>query len=89
MSKRYLSQEQCQSIVRLKAEGATVKNIARTFGVSEPTVYNIAAGRTRARARRQQNGQQDGHEPVFQEVDFSALPDEVLFTHVRIWDFIG
>lgn len=89
MPKRYLSPEQCQSIVRMKAEGASARNIARSFGISEPTVYNIAAGRTRPRAERYRNVQIRTAEPEVQEVDFSQLPDNVLFKHVRMWDFIG
>jgi hypothetical protein len=73
----------------MKREGTAARNIARTFNISEATVYNIASGRTRGRSEGRKKLVLHLPEPGIQEEDLSKRGDDEFFQHVRPWDFIG
>jgi IS30 family transposase len=88
VGKRYLSPEEHAEIHRLHAEKVSQQMIARKFGICEATVSNIVHGRSRPR-KPPLYRRVTSTPPEPQEQDFSQLPDDVLFKHVREWDFIG
>lgn len=88
---RYLRQEEVEEVAKLRAQGCLIKDIARKFSVCEATVSNIVRGKYAPRRRKQvETTLRSPYAPLdFKEENFSSLPDDVLFQHVREWDFIG
>jgi hypothetical protein len=93
VQKRYLSPEEGTAIIAMRAEGKGLKDIAKKFGICQATVSNIINGRHRVRGksnRRRACAPPRPHcEPEPDVQDFSQLPDDVLFKHVKPWDYIG
>lgn len=89
MQKRYLSPEEYESILRQKEEGIQSKDIAKAFGVCEATVSNVIHGRNKTRGKRRRAVGPPPSKCESEEMVFSELPDEVMFKHVRVWDYIG
>jgi hypothetical protein len=88
MPKRYLSPEEHAEIHRLHAASVSQKDIARQFRICEASVSNIVHGRSRPR-KPALHRRQTVQIPEAREQDFSQLPDNVLFKHVPVWDYIG
>lgn len=88
---RYLRQHEIDELIKLRDEGSKIKDIAKRFDVCEATVSNIVRGKYAPRRRKQvEVTLRSPYSPLdFKEEDFSSLPDDVLFQHVREWDFIG
>lgn len=88
---RYLSQEDFEQARQLRAAGWTFKAIAARFGVSDATISNHLNGKSAPRKEKKQpfTGAAADNSIPFEEEDFSTKADDVLFKHVRVWDFIG
>lgn len=91
---RYLRVEVHEAIKKMKVEeGLSIKDIAKKFGVCTATVSNIVNGKTVPRGANKlrkplpNRATIEANEVQFQ--DYSTLPDEVLFQHVRECNFIG
>jgi len=93
----YLSPAESAEIVRLfQEEGKSLKDLAKLFDICEATVYNHVHGRTNPRALRKKKIRPKKATVInlyassaCEEMDFSTLPDDVLFVHVRECNFIG
>jgi Helix-turn-helix domain len=93
---RYLAKSEIEDIHKLKAEGWMIKDIARRFAVCEETISHHITRKTALRGvgkwRRQPKITPLPAEVLaseLKEVDFSSLPDHVLFEHTRECNFIG
>jgi transcriptional regulator with XRE-family HTH domain len=91
---RYLVEGEHLAIKKLRLEeGMKIKEIAKRFNVCEATVSNIVKGNTvpRGTAKLRKASKQgpaiEAHE--LESQDFSQLPDDVMFEHVKEYNFIG
>ena len=94
MQKHYLSPEEEAGILKMREEGHKMLVIAKKFEICQATVSNVINGRHKVRGksncRRACAPPRRPHcEPAPEELVFIDLPDEVLFQHVRVWDYIG
>ena len=88
----WLSEKQEAEVVKMRLEGVRVKDIAKKFQVCDATISGIVKRRIGVIVRPKKGDMKYSHpdkEPGVKEEVFADLPDEVLFKHVRIWDFIG
>lgn len=91
---RYLREGQYEEIIQLRRDqGMMVKDLAKKYGVCDATISNICKGTAVPRGGNKiikpppSRKIPDACEIEF--VDFSILPDHVLFQHVREYNFIG
>lgn len=95
MQKHYLSPEEEAAILSMREEGNKMETIARKFGICQATVSNVINGKHKVRGkqnrRRGCGPRRPERELVTEEAEqvFVDLPDDVLFQHVRLWDYIG
>lgn len=87
----FLGQNEYEEILRLRQDGWKCKDIAKRFNVCEATAFNIVNGKTVPRRRRDVVTKiRNAYAALdFEEEDFSKKPDDALFQHVRVRDFIG
>jgi predicted transcriptional regulator len=88
---RHLRADEVEELKKLREEGWMIKNLAKHFGICTATVSNIMAGKTdpaKKKPAKQRVPKSSGIRE-FEEVNFKTLPNDALFQHVRIWDFIG
>lgn len=82
---RHLRLQDRQEILQLRSQKMLLKDIAARFNVSDAQISNVVNGKHIPKRIKE-----NPHAPVpFQEEDFSNLPNEVLFKHVKAFDFIG
>lgn len=76
----------------LRKEGWTIKAISEKIGVSTATVSCNVRGALPPHQRKKKlksNYKRNVDSVVFEEEVFADKQDDVLFQHVRPWDFIG
>lgn len=88
---RYLGPDEMEDVRKLRQQGRKIKDLAGQFNVSEGTIHNVLRDKTIPRRRKTvlPKAKNSFLPAGFEEEDFSKQPDNVLFQHVRIWDFIG
>lgn len=88
---RYLDVTEVEEIKQLRSENRMIKDIAQKYGVCIATISKIVNGKSGARApKKYRRYLRIPLEPeATKDIDFSRLPDNVFFEHVRECNFIG
>ena len=88
---KYLTPAQYEQIKELRQAKLSMKVIAAHFGISEATVSNVLSGKSSAHVYKKKNTFQQKETDSREEeyVELSTLPDDVLFQHVREFNFMG
>lgn len=88
---RRLIKEDVEEILALRKQKMLLKDIATKFKVSDAQISNVIHNIHMPRRLKPPEAKKvNPHAPVaFQEEDFSNLPREVLFKHVKASEFIG
>lgn len=82
---RRLAIQDMQEILQLRSQKMLLKDIAARYQISDAQVSNLINGKHIPKRLKV-----NPHAPVpFDEEDFSKLPNDVLFKHVKAFDFIG
>lgn len=88
---RHLGKQDVEEILALRKQKMLLKDIATKFNVSDAQISNVINNKHMSRWLKPPEVKKNNpHAPVpFQEEDFSNLPREVLFKHVKASEFIG
>jgi hypothetical protein len=89
---RYLEEKEAAEIKKLAGDGWKIKDLSKKFNVCRATISNVLMDRRSARSRKEnRRGPKRGpYVPVdFKEEVLMGLPDEILFQHVKAYDFMG